>query len=805
MINKYLLIIFLLAFFTSCVPNNNTGGGSSDSTLNPKVNSKTSTLIIREDSDLTISQGKSYIIDESFSTGYLFLDGNLECGRVDLELKVKGILISETGSFKCGDESNPHMNNLKITLRGGELNDNALYGTHFLVNLGELSVSGYEKTNHTRLSRTAYSGTDIIQVAESNGWEIGDVLVISSTRPTNTESELVKISEINESSVRIDRNLLYKHYGGSRKTLTSEDGNNSWQFNESAVVINTSRNIKIVSEDGVDFVGGHTMSSKSGSTRLFSVELENMGQAMLQGGSINPILGRYPIHYHELGDTKSQIVRGLSLKNTNNRCVSIHNTNSVIVDNNVCYRHVGHGFFLEDGTESLNTISNNVSMKAMKVSGLPILETDNRDSLISKGATGFWISNTNNIVTDNIATDSAASGFWYSIDSEVNSRAFGEFDNNISISNPMAMTTCVDSSGGKGIPLTSNLMVYSNFHSINSGFNFRNSLGYMEDSNSIWNCGFNQEYKGLVMYNSGGDVSVGESSNAVNAAFISASQAIISNSLFLVDDSLYDRIAISFYDSGLLIKDSSFLGYIGKNAFASSISAATKVSNNRVFNVEFSTGTNFVRTLTDESGFVNAHLHPSGASLSGLVIHDLDGSISSNLGLQGTGSIVSNNPIMTYNNCQFFSQTSYCQYRFNTVRILLEGKSNSLSNPVYRVSSQDFIMSQIPQRTWYQNNSPVNTMEFVTYSSSDIDSVISSGKTISVLKDFGLDGDYSIMAIKVPQDSIVLGMQAYQSKPELFTENSSEGYFYTDGVIYIKSILSGSNWQSSKKLIIRKK
>jgi hypothetical protein len=39
------------------------------------------------------------------------------------------------------------------------------------------------------------------------------------------------------------------------------------------------------------------------------------------------------------------------------RCIVVHGTDNVLVERNVCYDHVGHGFMLEDGCEEGNKFS----------------------------------------------------------------------------------------------------------------------------------------------------------------------------------------------------------------------------------------------------------------------------------------------------------------------------------------------------------------------------------------------------------------------------------------------------------------
>ncbi len=83
------------------------------------------------------------------------------------------------------------------------------------------------------------------------------------------------------------------------------------------------------------------------------VEFNRMGQ--------NMTLARYPIHWHLIGDAQGQYIRNASLHDTYNRCVTVHGTNFVRVENNVTYNTVGHCFFLEDGIEHGNEFIRNLA------------------------------------------------------------------------------------------------------------------------------------------------------------------------------------------------------------------------------------------------------------------------------------------------------------------------------------------------------------------------------------------------------------------------------------------------------------
>ena len=78
------------------------------------------------------------------------------------------------------------------------------------------------------------------------------------------------------------------------------------------------------------------------------------------------MLGRYSLHFHLCGDTmRGSSVIGASIWDSGNRWLTIHGTNYLVVRDCVGYRSIGHGFFLEDGTEVYNVLDRNLAVQAL--------------------------------------------------------------------------------------------------------------------------------------------------------------------------------------------------------------------------------------------------------------------------------------------------------------------------------------------------------------------------------------------------------------------------------------------------------
>ena len=161
------------------------------------------------------------------------------------------------------------------------------------------------------------------------------------------------------------------------------------------------------------------------------VEFNRMGQ--------NMTLARYPIHWHLIGDAQGQYIRNASLHDTYNRCVTVHGTNFLRVENNVTYNTVGHCFFLEDGIEHGNEFIRNLAIQTKCHTTLDCVPTNlaangERDSTYANrqayremsfhGKTllpsdntvaSYWITNPDNSFIDNVAAGSDENGFWLSL------------------------------------------------------------------------------------------------------------------------------------------------------------------------------------------------------------------------------------------------------------------------------------------------------------------------------------------------------------------------------------------------------
>lgn len=153
-------------------------------------------------------------------------------------------------------------------------------------------------------------------------------------------------------------------------------------------------------ENGDGLLGGHLIvyHTPQIQQRIQGVEFVNMGQ---QGA-----LGRYPVHFHMSGDCTGSVVSKNVIRQSNQRCVVIHGTHNVLVEDNVSFETHRHRYFTEDGIETGNTFARNLGASILAPNILIPGENDNAPAV-------FWVTNPSNHWIDNVAAGSDSSGFWF--------------------------------------------------------------------------------------------------------------------------------------------------------------------------------------------------------------------------------------------------------------------------------------------------------------------------------------------------------------------------------------------------------
>jgi len=364
---------------------------------------------------VTIGQDKNILLDVSPpALRSLTINGKLSfADDRDLNLTTEWIYLPG-GELAIGSEAKPYKRKATITLTDNVKDEdiNTMGDRGIMLLRGTLNLHGDREHTWTKLAKTAKAGGNQIEVLDASGWRQGDEIVLASTDFNPRQAERRIITAIKGNKITLDRALDYMHYGEI-----------TFGVDERGEVGLLTRNIKIQSSEDSknDYFGGHIMAMGGSKMYISSVELDRMGQ--------NMHLARYPVHWHVLGDGQGQYIRNSSIHDTYSRCVTVHGTNNLLVENNVTFNSVGHCFFLEDGIETGNQFVHNLGIQTICHPTLPCEPTNltiehqstagqkSKHVLIPSDNTvsTFWITNPNNIYRDNVAAGSDQIGFWIAL------------------------------------------------------------------------------------------------------------------------------------------------------------------------------------------------------------------------------------------------------------------------------------------------------------------------------------------------------------------------------------------------------
>src|SRR6186713_854008 len=377
---------------------------------------------------VTIAKDKAVVLDVSPpALGSLTIDGKLSfANTADLELTTKWILLH--GELEIGTAAKPHTRKAMITLTNnvkdediggmGGANDRSDRGIVLMG--GTLNLHGDRTNTWSKLANTANAGSTSIQVLNAAGWRVGDEIVLASTDFDPRQAERRTIAAIRGNTVTLDKKLDYMHFGKI-----------TFDVDERGEVGVLTRNIKLQASADAEqsFFGGHVMAMGTSKMFVEGVEFNRMGQ--------NLTLARYPIHWHLIGDAKGQYIKNAAIHDTYSRCVTVHGTNNLQVENNVTYNNVGHCFFLEDGIETGNQFVKNLAIQTkchptkkcvpsnLAANGeisenrqtIRQASMSGKDTLLPSDNTvaAYWITNPDNSFVGNVAAGSDENGFWLSL------------------------------------------------------------------------------------------------------------------------------------------------------------------------------------------------------------------------------------------------------------------------------------------------------------------------------------------------------------------------------------------------------
>lgn len=443
--------------------------------------------------------------------------GHLKFGNQDIALNTEWIMVH--GRLEIGTPDQPYTKKAVITLTDTVPGENVMGMGDKVIGVmgGILVIQGEKRTAWTKLAANAAKGATQISVLDAAGWRVGDRIVLASTDYNPEQAEERGISALSGNTLTLDSPLKYPHFGEV-----------TFEVDERGEVGLLSRNIKIQTTAGL---GGHVMAMEKGQMYVSGLELSRMGQTKA--------LGRYPIHWHLVGDAAGQYVQNSSIHDSLNRCVTVHGTNQVKVAGNVAYNTIGHCYFMEDGIETGNLFENNLGILTKKPkAGEELIPTDANPST-------FWITNPNNTVRGNVAAGSQHTGIWLAFpehptgasksaenDKNVWPRRtpLGEFSGNVAHSNwDGLMVDRGPSSSGQSETTVYNPRQNPAGDPYDDSKNppvlaeFKSFTGYKNRGNAVWLRGVNHKMSGARL-----------ADNAIGVTFAS-DESVLTDSLLVGD------------------------------------------------------------------------------------------------------------------------------------------------------------------------------------------------------------------------------------------------------------------------------
>ena len=788
------IVLLLCTFLAACGGDSSGGSGSGsavgiqenpvhDGTAEAWSNPATWGGVVPGSGEIvTIDGSKSVLLDTDIDVDGLIINGSLICANRDINIRARYIMVH--GLLQCGTAAEPFQNRLDIELYGNNRNENIMdMGTKVLGAMagGVISLHGEERTSWLMLDGTIEAGADQLSVETSTGWRVGDIILVTSTDDNMHHAEVRLITWINGTQIGVNEPFDHRHFG---EIQTFANQRRSWDLDTRAEVALLTRNIRIRGDDQseAEGFGGHIMVMEGAAGFISGVELYRMGQTA--------ILARYPFHWHLANDVSGQYFKNSTITRSFSRCVTVHGTHNALVQDNVCYDHLGHGYFLEDGGETGNVFDHNLGVLTRRPTEEQALtDRDLISGEAAKGPATFWISNGDNVFTNNAAAGSDGLGFWYDTPEQVTGVSaglsryrgvqpvFSKFDtfrDNRVHSSVMSFSSCSNPSGPIGYK-PSNLANYNNLTVFTGG------------EGAVWPCNGEQRFTNLMISDTG---------KSHHSSFVAPRPVGVTDSLFVANSKLSEggrgrqRSAFGIYDFGVEIRNSHFVNF--DNSYGPSYLFGSRDADIRFTN-------NPVSGLTlQNSPFLydrRANWQDIQPSRWGAVIHDEDGS----LGLGAGTALAADHPLMNDDMCTDLVGTGrLCNARYGRIELDV-GRSNLPPLTHFRSDGVQVVAQPLSARAHYQSVVSVNHNKYFFGYAFD-QSILNATRNINVQLDFLHAGDTVTLEFAgLPSNATVVA-DGYNSAPNFNALVLGPGkQFYKQGSsIFLKMKAQGDTaWYAS--------
>jgi hypothetical protein len=326
---------------------------------------------------VTVNAGATLTIASTIELwGSLVINGTLQGTTGEIRFHVADDT-KFTGNGPAGpDPANPDFHPEDIGLWGmGEVHLTGLEVTSW-VNAVPTSQSG-KTTSYGVVLLPTITATSANLDRIPNGWQAGDTLVLCATDGGYSLATLTSLS-----GATITFTTSSASFTADTLAMADNTGTRQYAYPK---IANLSRRFVISSADvqeGDTAHRAHAAFMMGGCAQLDFVEFRNLGPRNK--------LGRYPVHFHKMGDSPCCRVNGCSMwqsvSDPGSRFVAVHNSSSIQVTNNVGLRSRGHGFFSETGEEANNQWTGNLSIDVSSPEELTV-----KNSRTDSGSHHFWL------------------------------------------------------------------------------------------------------------------------------------------------------------------------------------------------------------------------------------------------------------------------------------------------------------------------------------------------------------------------------------------------------------------------------
>ena len=377
------------------------------------------------------------------SLGAITVNGTLKFADQNVSITATNITVSNTGAIQIGTPGAPFASKATITLTGipsafPSSGNRIIQNTRGITVMGgKLEIYGASPMPvWTQLNDHAEAGATSFTLKESVIWKAGSTIAVGPSDyygVNPTERMTLASAQVASGSSLVTNEALSKFRWGKMQymtdtglslipgTYTPHVTPAPTTLDQRAAVGNLSRNIVI--QGALDDAwrdhgfGAHVM-IMGNTSKVFvdGVEFRRVGQA--------GAMGRYPFHWHMLsynpdnglwlGDATGHEIRNSSIWQSSQRCIVLHATNGVRVSNNICHDIKGHAFFLEDGVERKNVFNGNLVLMIRAPKAADLMAEHEGLVVDGAGSSGFWITNPDNTIRNNVVGDSIGSAYWNS-------------------------------------------------------------------------------------------------------------------------------------------------------------------------------------------------------------------------------------------------------------------------------------------------------------------------------------------------------------------------------------------------------